>query len=114
MGKKSLSTRTKHTKSKVLVGSKKVKENYYYYSNKDTGENLLFNANRKSARRLSPLAQRFYKNRERAENKRKLDRKHLSKENKKLLTHVKRYKAAVAAKYNKDLDKIMRDKGYFE
>jgi hypothetical protein len=37
----------------------------------------------------------------------------LSKETKKLYTYVKKHKSVVARKYNTDLEKMMKDKGYF-
>ena len=45
--------------------------------------------------------------------KRNINKKKFTKEQKALLTHIKKYKSAVAKKYNKELVAGMKDKGYF-
>jgi hypothetical protein len=64
-------------------------------------------------RRQSALVQRYYRNQARKELKRKVNKKKFSKETKQILKYVKANKAAVAKKYNSDLVRIMKKKGYF-
>lgn len=66
----------------------------------------------KSRRRKSPKIQLQEKNDQRKWNKEKYLPK-LHKKNKRLYNHVRRYKAAVAKRYNDDLEIEMRKRGYF-
>ena len=73
---------------------------------------------KKPFKKVSFIAQEFYRRRDRERNKYKyltsVKKKKLSKENKKLFSYVKKYKAAVAKKYNAALVKSMKKKGYFK
>jgi hypothetical protein len=73
---------------------------------------------KKPFKKESFVVQEFHRRRDREHNKYKyltsVKKKKLSKENKKLFSYVKKYKSRVAKKYNADLVKSMKKKGYFK
>jgi hypothetical protein len=69
----------------------------------------------KVIKRFGVKTQELHRRREREKLKRDyITKGKLSKENRKLLSYVKKYKAGVAKKYNRELVKVLKEKGWFK
>jgi len=99
-------------KQKKIKVTKRITSKQRKQSKKHTAFILLDSG--KYVKRAGVKTQEYYRRHGRIANKRKYVTKgKLSKENKKLLSYVKKYKAVVAKKYNKDLVIAMKKRGYF-